>query len=1225
MRQLKIAAFVALSLGALSVLTLAFATGAGARQPFAPTLSEDGIWETTDGGSSAQASAITIEEVPRALRLNSDALARQLAEAPQEAANGGLRNSPAVVSLPMPDGSFMRFRIEESPVMDAAAVARYPEIKSYRGQGIDDGTMTARFDWTPLGFHAFVLTADRAMNIRPLESDPALYTSTYYAAMPSECSATQVSQTALDGPITSTAPAASTTAVAPTAATGSTLRTYRIAFAVTNKSTDLFGHTVAGTVAALNAMLNGINAIYEREVAIHLNLVDAPNIIYADDNNVCGAGNAEPCTDANDPYTDGDDLTMLQQVRPDLRDKVGVANYDVGHVLGQDSGLADVGVCNNAVNRTGPAKGGGVSGLHPPAGNVTEVNLTSHELGHQFGASHTYNAGGGCLGPRWAPTAYETGSGTTLMSYAGGCAPDRIVGIAEGRFHAASISQIGNYIANDRIGSSCGSQTSTGNTPPTVSAGIPYTIPKLTPFKLTATGSDADPGDAANLTYVWEEMDSGGTLYPNPPYGDQPDDPVTTTRPLFRPFPAAKDATRTFPSLTYILNNANIPPATINGFQTAENLPAVSRTMNFRATIRDNRTGGGGVADSSVAITVDGNSGPFAVTAPNGGGTLGGSQTVTWDVNNTNAAPISCATVRILLSIDGGETFPFVLAASVPNNGSAEVTMPNGIISTIARVKIEAVENIFFDVSDANFSITPGDTCPAASAITPEAGVVGDTVTITGVNFSTGGNVDAVAFTNNVAASFTVGSDTTITAIVPRGAAGGPITLSKASCPDIKTSGYAVCPGNATTLAIDDGGRETRSDAQPGDYFVNRLTPVAYPATLTKISIYWDAAQGFPPGTAINVLAGTNVGGGTNLDRTSFQTFAATAGPQPGFTSFAVPKPITITSGDFVVGFRVPSAPAGSLPLAIDNSQLAGRSYKSRDGITFAMEANRNYMIRAEQVFANCSLPPSTAASPIPSQPLNISTRLRVETGDNVMIGGFIITGNDAKKVIIRALGPSLQNSGINNALADPVLELRGSDGRLILKNDNWRDAQEAEIKGSTVPPPNELEAAMVATLAPGAYTAVVTGKDGSVGVGLIEVYDLDQAAASQLANISTRGLVQTDTGVLIGGFILGGGNEGTRVVVRAIGPSLAGAGVVNPLANPTLDLRDANGARLVFNDNWRDDPQQAAELSGLGIQPQNELEAAIVARIPPGSYTAITAGANGGTGVGLVEVYNVK
>jgi plastocyanin len=262
---------------------------------------------------------------------------------------------------------------------------------------------------------------------------------------------------------------------------------------------------------------------------------------------------------------------------------------------------------------------------------------------------------------------------------------------------------------------------------------------------------------------------------------------------------------------------------------------------------------------------------------------------------------------------------------------------------------------------------------------------------------------------------------------------------------------------------------------------------------------------------------------------------------------------------------------------------------------------------------------PGTAA---PSQLLNISTRLGVQTGENVMIGGFIITGNVAKKVIVRALGPSLQQAGINDTLADPVAELRGSDGSLITTNDNWKDAQRTDIEASGVAPQNDLESAIVATLQPGNYTVVVSGKNSTTGVGLVEVYDLSQGADSRLANISTRGPVHTGSNVLIGGFILGPGDGNANVVVRVLGPSLTQAGINGALADPTLALHDGNGALVKSNDNWKE--SQQAEIEATGIPPANELESAIKAALPPGAFTAIVAGKDGTTGVGLVEVYRL-
>ena len=262
--------------------------------------------------------------------------------------------------------------------------------------------------------------------------------------------------------------------------------------------------------------------------------------------------------------------------------------------------------------------------------------------------------------------------------------------------------------------------------------------------------------------------------------------------------------------------------------------------------------------------------------------------------------------------------------------------------------------------------------------------------------------------------------------------------------------------------------------------------------------------------------------------------------------------------------------------------------------------------------------------SAIASQALDVSSRSRVTTGDNVMIGGFIITGAAGKKVIVRGLGPSLTQSNVPDALADPILELHGPSGALIASNDNWRDTQQTEIVNSQLAPTNDLESAIVQTLQPGAYTAILKGKGGASGVGLVEVYDLDGAAASKLANISARSFVQTTDNVLIGGFILGHNNGAAKVIVRAIGPSLAQAGINNALADPTLELRDGNGALLMANDNWQDDPSQAAQVTAAGVPPTNALESAIAISLLPGPYTAIVAGKNGGTGIGLVEVYNI-
>jgi hypothetical protein len=250
---------------------------------------------------------------------------------------------------------------------------------------------------------------------------------------------------------------------------------------------------------------------------------------------------------------------------------------------------------------------------------------------------------------------------------------------------------------------------------------------------------------------------------------------------------------------------------------------------------------------------------------------------------------------------------------------------------------------------------------------------------------------------------------------------------------------------------------------------------------------------------------------------------------------------------------------------------------------------------------------------------------MRVQTGDNVGVGGFIITGTTPKQVLLRAIGPSLTSSGVPNPLADPVLELHGPGAFITMVDDNWRDdpAQEALIIASGIPPTNDLESAIAATLAPGAYTAIVSGKNNTSGIGLVEIYDLSQAGDSKMANLSTRAFVSTGDSVVIAGFILGGNDGSDRIVARGIGPSLASS-VANVLANPTLELRNSDGALLIANNDWQDDAAQAAALIAAGLAPTNPLESGIAATLPPGLYTALLAGLNNGAGVGLVELYDL-
>jgi YVTN family beta-propeller protein len=386
-------------------------------------------------------------------------------------------------------------------------------------------------------------------------------------------------------------------------------------------------------------------------------------------------------------------------------------------------------------------------------------------------------------------------------------------------------------------------------------------------------------------------------------------------------------------------------------------------------------------------------------------------------------------------------------------------------------------------------------------------------------------------------------------------------------------------------------------------------------------------------------------------------------GQGAGYTTFEVPTSnIASVNGSFVVG-----AYPGAGVFSNDCSLLYhGASGTGRviifDAATFvalrtiplgndplsldlAIDRTGHWLFIATQAFGgggalrvadtgrldSAATPPPTP-TPLPATParaLNISTRMRVETGDNVLIGGFIVSGTSEKRIAVRGIGPSLTQFGVPDALADPTLELHDSSGALLMRNDNWRDdfsqAQQLDELGLGLADLNE--SGLVTMLQPGAYTAILAGKNGGTGVGLVEAYDADQTGTAQLANISTRGFVLTDSNVMIGGFILGGtGPDGnTRVAIRGIGPSLTQIGISPALADPTLELHNGSGTLLMSNDNWQDDPVSAGQLTANGLALSDPNESGIFTTLPPGPYTAILAGNNGDTGIGLVEVYNLQ
>jgi hypothetical protein len=292
--------------------------------------------------------------------------------------------------------------------------------------------------------------------------------------------------------------------------------------------------------------------------------------------------------------------------------------------------------------------------------------------------------------------------------------------------------------------------------------------------------------------------------------------------------------------------------------------------------------------------------------------------------------------------------------------------------------------------------------------------------------------------------------------------------------------------------------------------------------------------------------------------------------------------------------------------------------------------SNRYVFSIALQANGNSIATPAATGTPTPGpepilQVINLSARMQVLAGDRIGVGGFIVTGTLPKHVLVRAIGPSLTQVGVAGALADPMVELHGPGGFVTITNDNWRDnpVQEAAIIATGIPPPANLEAAIDVTLNPGPYTAIVKGKDDTSGVALVEVYDLSQGVDSKLANLSTRAFAGASDNIVIAGFMLTGDGGDTGIVIRGLGPSLTAAGLPDALADPTLELRDGNGELRAANNDWRDNSLQAAELMSSGLAPVNQLESGIALVLPAGLYTALLAGRNNGTGVGLIEVYD--
>ena len=709
----------------------------------------------------AQTTPLEREIIPQSYRtvsLQRNAMQVFLDAVPTESSGRKIQDGTEI-TLPLPEGGYGRFKILESPIMEQGLANQFPEIKTFIVQGVDDPASSGRIDQTPKGFRACIYSTRGRFFIDPYWKENDSVSMSYYTR--DYLNPAKLKELAC-GVLGNSNPTALRSASLSLMArpTGALLKIYRLALACTGEyaaAVSTAPVTIDKVMAAMVTSVNRVNSVYEKDFSIRMILVNNnSSLIFT--------------TASTDPYTNTDGIAMLTQNQTKVDAVIGSSNYDIGHVFSTGGGgIAGLGV----VCVTG-RKAEGVTGSPKPVGDAYDIDYVAHEMGHQFGGNHTFNGTtGSASGNRNASTAYEPGSGSTIMAYAGICAPQDLQSNSDPYFHSASYTEIDNYTTTG-TGKTPSSTTSTGNNPPVIAA-LPtatISIPSQTPFALTASASDLD-GDS--LTYCWEEFDAGSAQ-----------DPTVTPRDngsscIFRSYSPTTSPTRFFPSLPFILLNSNLPPVnyTLNGttYINGETIPTTTRTMNFRVAVRDNRAGGGGQNWAAMKVATVSTAGPFKITSLNSTANLsaGAPISLTWNVANTTVAPISCANVEITYSTDGGNNFPVVLASSVPNTGSAIVTIPSvpSNATSQGRFKIEAVGNIFFDISDVNFVVTAVSAVPTIGSFYPTSGFSNTRVILTGTDFS---SASAVTF-NGVPAIFTIDSNSQITAKVPSNAGTGTIRV----------------------------------------------------------------------------------------------------------------------------------------------------------------------------------------------------------------------------------------------------------------------------------------------------------------------------------------------------------------------------------------------------------------------------------------------------------------
>lgn len=579
--------------------------------------------------------------------------------------------SNVILPFPNGEGQLENFRIYEASVLHPDLAAQHPDIRSYVGQGIGNPGTSVRFSVTVFGVHAMILSDKSTSYTDPYTTDRHYYIvykkPNLRAARSFRCGVSD--ETISHVPDAAPQPFS-------TMADDATFRTYRLALACTveyaayhiseaGAGAGTLAQKKAAVLAAMNVTMTRVNGIYEKEMSLTMQIVpNNENIIFVNSDNL----------------TNSDEGDMIDEIQPIINAGIGSANYDIGHVFGTGGGgVATLGsVCTSD-------KAQGVTGNPAPAGDPFDIDYVAHEMGHQFGANHTFNNSY----QRSGNYAVEPGSGSTIMAYAGISAPN-VQSNSDAYFHTVSLAQMFSFV---NAGGSCSSEINNNNNPPVITPIPNYTIPKGTAFILKGNGTDAD-GDV--LTYCWEQVNnngSGSTINQTPKAN-------STSGPNFRSRPPSASPNRYMPVLSSVLDN-NLAP-------TWEVVPTVGRTLNFALTVRDNNAPSGGqTARDDMNVVISSAAGPFAVTSQNTANITweqGTSQTITWNVAGTTTNGINTVNVNILLSTDGGQTFSTVLAANTPNDGSQPITVPD-VEAAFCRIMVEAVGNIYYAVNPAPFSI----------------------------------------------------------------------------------------------------------------------------------------------------------------------------------------------------------------------------------------------------------------------------------------------------------------------------------------------------------------------------------------------------------------------------------------------------------------------------------------------------------------------------------------